>query len=59
MFFNTQPYNSFVKKMLIFSSGILKVICIHSHLANGQGFSSKGKNKIDQFTIIIYFSFVR
>ncbi len=48
IFFNTQPYNSFVKrKMLIFLSSILKVICIHSHLAHGQGFSSKGKNLSD------------
>ncbi len=42
MFFNRQPYNSFVKKNAIFLSGILKVICIHSHLDHWQGFSSKG-----------------
>jgi hypothetical protein len=42
MFFNTQPYNSFVKKNANSLSGILKVICIHSQLAHGQGFSSNG-----------------
>ncbi len=42
MLFNTQPYNSFAKKNACFLSGILKVICIHSHLAHRQGFSSKG-----------------
>ncbi len=43
MFFKTQPHNSFVKKKPIFLTGILKVICIHSHLAHGQGFCSKGQ----------------
>jgi len=39
--------------MLIFLSGILKVICIHSHLAHGQGFSSMRVNK----TIVIVIDF--
>ncbi len=41
--------------MLIFLSGILKVICIYSHLAHGQEFSSIRVNK----TIVIVIDYFK
>jgi hypothetical protein len=46
MFFNTQPYNSFVKKKQTFLSGILKVICTHSDLAHGHDYLSSCPEKL-------------